>query len=387
MSGISSRAGEAKRALTLKSHDLAAMTLALALGKRGLGQCWPNPSVGVVIADSRTGQIISCGWTGRGGRPHGEAIALAAAGEAARGATLYATLEPCSHWGKTPPCADALIASGIQRLVYGGVDPDPRVSGQGLARLRAHGVEVIEGPLPREARWLALGHELRVTAKRPFVQLKLALDADGMIPAGNGAPVWATGEDARAYGHLLRAQADVIIVGSGTVAADDPELTCRLPGLADHSPVRVVLARDAALPRNAKLFRQAAQFPLWVIGCADPPPKNKAELDRAGATYIAVQAGPGGYPDVGAALHALAERGITRVLLEGGPKVAAAFLAADVIDEAVIFAGTGRSPGERIAPFGPAGMRKLIARDGVQLVSTGTIGPDRVSVYRRREFW
>jgi diaminohydroxyphosphoribosylaminopyrimidine deaminase / 5-amino-6-(5-phosphoribosylamino)uracil reductase len=387
MSGISSRADEARRALDAPSHDLSAMTLALALGRRGLGQCWPNPSVGAVLADSRTGRVIGAASTGPGGRPHAEAIVLAAAGEAARGATLYATLEPCSHWGKTPPCADAVISSGIRRLVYGVVDPDPRVAGQGLARLCDHGVEVVEGPLPREVRWLALGHALRVSIGRPFVQLKLAVDSDGMIPAGDGAPQFVTSAEARGLAHLLRAETDAILIGHGTLIADDPELTCRLPGLAHRSPVRVVLSSRAELPRQAKMLRSAAAHPVWVIHASGATVAGRAELERLGVTLIPVGAGPDGRPDIRATMRALAERGITRLLVEGGPSLAAGFLAADLIDEALIFEAAARSQGEAIRPFGAPGIVALKTHTSLSAYSESLIGPDRLSVYRRAEFW
>jgi diaminohydroxyphosphoribosylaminopyrimidine deaminase / 5-amino-6-(5-phosphoribosylamino)uracil reductase len=388
MSGISSRAGEARHsAVTLKSQDLSAMRLALALGRRGLGRCWPNPSVGVVIAAPDSGRIISCGWTGRGGRPHAEAIALTIAGEAARGATAYTTLEPCSHWGKTPPCADALVASGIRRLVYGTVDPDPRVAGQGLERLRAHGVEVVEGPLLSEARWLALGHALRVGAARPFIQLKLAVDADGLVPAGNGAPQWVTSEEARAHAHLLRAEADAILVGSGTVRADDPELTCRLPGLENRSPVRVVLSSSGLLPEGAKMRRDAAMHPVWIICSASAAASGKPGPDNDGVSLIPVAAAADNRPDIRAAIGALAGRGITRLLVEGGPAVAHALLQADLIDEAVIFTGAARGAGEMIHPFGADGIDALTQREGFPLYAERRIGADRVSVYRRADFW
>jgi len=360
------------------------MTLALSLGRRGLGQCWPNPSVGAVLTDSRTGQVLGGAWTGKGGRPHAEAIVLAAAGEAARGSTLYATLEPCSHWGKTPPCADALIASGVRRLVYGILDPDPRVAGQGLSRLREHGVEVVEGPLPREARWLALGHALRVTAGRPFVQLKLAVDADGLIPAGNGAPQFVTSPEARARGHLLRAEADAILVGHGTLTADDPELTCRLPGLEDRSPLRVVMASRGELPPSAKMLRDAHAHPVWLV-CADDG--SAAERVPQGVTPVPVATDPQGRPGIRATMEALAARGITRLLVEGGPAVAASLLAADFIDEALVFQAAGRVQGQGIRPFGELGISALTRHFSLKLHSERRIGPDRLSVYRRAEFW
>ncbi len=385
MSGISRPPGEAQTALQLP-HHVSAMTLALSLGRRGLGTCWPNPSVGVVVADSLSGRIISCAWTARGGRPHAEAIALAAAGEAARGSTVYTTLEPCSHWGKTPPCADALVAAGIRRLVYGAVDPDPRVAGKGLARLRSHGVEVIEGPFPQAARWLAIGHSLRVSRGRPFVQLKLAVDVDGLIPAGDGAPQFVTGEEARGLAHLVRAEADAILVGRGTVEADDAELTCRLPGLADRSPVRVVLSRQARLPRQARMLRSIATYPIWLICAADAPAEDRAELERLGVVVIPVRTGAGDPTDMEIAMRALAERGITRVLVEGGPQIAASCLAADLIDEALIFEAAIRSQGKAIRLFAPVGISAVKQRENLGLYGERLIGRDRLSVYRRAEF-
>jgi diaminohydroxyphosphoribosylaminopyrimidine deaminase / 5-amino-6-(5-phosphoribosylamino)uracil reductase len=386
MSGTRRGAAEARDALQHPSHDISAMTLALALGRRGLGTCWPNPSVGALIADSQTGRIISGAWTGRGGRPHGEAIALTAAGEAARGATVYTTLEPCSHWGKTPPCADALARAGIKRLIYGAVDPDPRVAGRGLARLREHGIEVVEGPLPRQAKWLAIGHTLRVTTGRPFVQLKLALDADGRVPAGDGAPQFVTGEEARGLAHLLRAEADAILVGRGTVEADDPELTCRLPGLADRSPIRVVLSSQAILPLHAKMLRSAAAHPVWIIHAAGADVPQRAELERPGVALIPVEAGADGRADIRLAMQALAKRGITRVLAEGGPQLAESLSAANLIDEALIFRAPLPSRGASIAPFGPVGLAALERETDLELCHEKLVGADRLSLYRRAEF-
>ena len=379
MSGTSRDAAEARDALQHPSHDISAMTLALALGRRRAWRLLANPSVGAVIADSRSGRIISGAWTGRGGRPHGEAIALAAAGEAAHGATVYTTLEPCSHWGKTPPCADALVKAGIKRLVYGAVDPDPRVVGRGLAHLREHGIEVVLGPLPRRAEWLAIGHALRVTSGRPFMQLELALDADGRVPAGDGAPQFVTGEEARGFAYLLRAEADAILVGRGTVEADDPELTCRLPGLTDRSPIRVVLSSRAKLPLHAKMLRTIAADPVWIIHTAGAEAPQRAELERLGVVLIPVEAGADGRPDTRLAMQALAKRGITRVLAEGGPELAESLGAADLIDEALIFHAPSPSRGASIAPFGGASLATLEPRTGLHLCHEKLVGADRLS--------
>jgi len=254
------------------------MGLALRLARRMLGNTAPNPAVGAVIADPASGELIASGWTQPGGRPHAEADSLRRAGSRAYGQTLYVTLEPCSHHGRTPPCADALVAAGIRRVVCAVEDPDPRVSGQGLARLRQAGVAVEVGVLAEEARWMAAGHILRMTANRPFVQLKLALSSNGLLARGDGRPRWVSGPEARAFGHLLRARADAVLVGRRTVLDDDPELTCRLPGLMDLSPRRIVLDPHFRTPRDARLVRTAAEVPLTIIGAAPAEPRFPAAV-------------------------------------------------------------------------------------------------------------
>src|SRR5262249_28151272 len=227
----------AQKARDSKDADRRFMQLALALGRRGQGHTWPNPAVGAVIV--KDGVIVGRGWTQVGGRPHAEPEALRRAGEAARGATLYVTLEPCSHFGKSPPCADAVIAAGIERVVSAIEDPNPQVAGQGHARLRAAGIAVDIGLCAAEAAYDHTGHFRRVRDQRPHVILKLAVSADDKIGGPGGKSVAITGEAARNRVHLLRAQSDAILVGIGTVLADDPLLTCRLPGMGARSPVRV----------------------------------------------------------------------------------------------------------------------------------------------------
>jgi diaminohydroxyphosphoribosylaminopyrimidine deaminase/5-amino-6-(5-phosphoribosylamino)uracil reductase len=371
--------------LDANAFDIANMQLALAMGKRGLGRCWPNPAVGAVIVDPHAQRIVSCAATSPGGRPHAEALALAKAGDAARGATLYVTLEPCSHWGATPPCADATIAAGIARVVYGVADPDPRVSGAGLERLRAHGIEVVETSLAREARWLTLGHILRVAEHRPFVQIKLAVDANGNIPAGDGAPVWITGEEARAYGHILRAKADAILVGHGTVSADNPQLTCRLPGLEARSPVRVILAQDASLPKPTKMLETLDIAPVWVFCGADAPPANIAWLEAAGAVCIPLSPQTDGRLPLAEVLRALAERGITRLLVEGGPTVAESFFDAGVADEVFIFQSAKKLQVSSVNM--PAGLAKIAQHAHYSTVEARDFGSDRLTAYRRAAVW
>jgi len=312
--------------------DLDMMRIALRMAARGLGNTAPNPAVGAVIANEATGEVIARGWTQPGGRPHAETEAIRRADPRAGGAILYVTLEPCAHFGKTPPCADAIVAAGISRVVVGTGDPDPRTAGQGIAKLRAAGIDVTENVLEPEARWLTLGHILRVTQKRPFVTLKIATDAEGSIAPGDGtAPRWVTGPQARAAGHKLRAEADAILIGAGTLRSDNPELTCRLPGLANRSPVRVVLAGRAALDPSAKLFATASQAPVLIVRAGAARPFDH-DLVAAGADVLEL-------PDdrIPAVLEMLAARGITRLLVEGGPKVWRSFADAGLIDEVALF--------------------------------------------------
>lgn len=269
------------------------MRVALAMARRGLGTAAPNPAVGAVVADEATGELIARGWTQPGGRPHAEPEALRRAGERARGATLYVTLEPCAHFGKTPPCADAIIAAGVRRVVIGVGDPDPRTRGDGIARLKAAGIAVEVGLDAEEARWVTLGHILRVTERRPFVQLKMALAADGTVPRGaNGRPLMVTGAAARAYGHRLRAECDAILIGAGTARDDDPELTCRLPGLEGRSPVRVLLSRALDLPDGLKLVRTARDVPTWIFTGEDASVERMRALEAAGVRILRLASPP-----------------------------------------------------------------------------------------------
>src|ERR1700759_3611239 len=311
---LARRSGEAKAA------DQRFMQLALALGRRGLGRTWPNPAVGAVVV--KDGIVVGRGWTQPGGRPHAEPEALRRAGEAARGATLYVPREPCSHFGKSPPCADAVIAAGITRVVAAIEDPNPEVAGQGHARLRAAGITVEIGLGAAEAAFDHAGHFRRIRDKRPHVILKLAVSADDKIGGAGRKPVAISGEAAKARVHLLRAQCDAILVGIGTVLADDPLLTCRLPGMETRSPVRVVLDRSLRIPAGSRLVHSARNTPLWVVTSEFAQAPAVAMLGAAGAEVIRIapSAGPG--LDLPAVLHALAEKGITRLMVEGGSRVA-----------------------------------------------------------------
>jgi diaminohydroxyphosphoribosylaminopyrimidine deaminase / 5-amino-6-(5-phosphoribosylamino)uracil reductase len=319
------------------TFDRHMMAIALTMARRGLGQTAPNPSVGSVIADEVTGEVIARAVTAPGGRPHAETIAIAEAGSRAEGATLYVTLEPCSHHGHTAPCADAVIASGIARVVVAILDPDPRVAGRGIDRLRAAGIQVDRGLGADEARWLTRGHIVRVTERRPFITLKMALNSSGHVSRGtDGKPVWVTGEAARAHGHLLRAQSDAILVGAGTVRDDNPDLTCRLPGLANRSPERVVLSRNLDLPLECKLTATARQVPVWIVCGYGADAALRAAFEAKGAYVIPVNE-VGGRLWLPAVMEALIERGITRLLVEGGPATWRAFADASLADEVALF--------------------------------------------------
>jgi diaminohydroxyphosphoribosylaminopyrimidine deaminase/5-amino-6-(5-phosphoribosylamino)uracil reductase len=358
--------------------DTHMMDIALRLALRGLGQTAPNPSVGAVIADEATGQVIARGTTARGGRPHAETVALARAGARARGATLYVTLEPCSHHGATPPCADAVIASGIRRVVCAVEDPDPRVGGRGFARLRTAGIAVERGLMGSAGHWMAAGHILRVTERRPFVQLKLAVSADGCVPRGQaGSPAWVTSPEARAHGQLLRARADAVLVGRRTVIDDDPLLTCRLPGLSERSPIRVVLGRSGAGLEGSRLVKSAHEHPVWLF-CEDQ--KDAGALIAQGVRMFPARA-VGGEPWLPSIMEALVEAGVTRLLVEGGPGMWRAFSDAGLIDEAVVFQARG-APGSHVSAS--EALARYVAMANLQICGHREAGEADMITFRRR---
>ena len=314
-------------------EDARFMAVALALGRRGLGRTWPNPAVGAVVV--KDGLILGRGWTQAGGRPHAETEALKAAGPAAKGATLYTTLEPCSHHGKTPPCADALIAAGIARVVAALEDPNPEVAGQGLARLREHGIAVELGIGAVEARRAHAGHIRRMQDGRPHVMLKLAVSADGKAGLAGRRPASITGEEGRARVHLMRAMSDAIMTGIGTAIADDPLLTCRLRGMEKRSPLRIILDPELKLPTGGRLAVSAREVPVWVIAGTNISDERKAVLEKLGVQVFGTRIAKNGI-DLAAVMQLLGDRGITRLMVEGGPRIAASFLNADLVDEAAL---------------------------------------------------
>jgi len=350
-------------------HDLRHMHHALTLAERALGHVAPNPAVGCMIV-SRDGHIVGRGWTQDGGRPHAEVVALTQAGHAARGATAYVTLEPCAHLGQTPPCAEALAKAGIARVVASVEDPDPRVKGKGFAMLRGAGIEIVTGVLEKEAAELNAGFFLRIIQNRPLVTLKIAQSADGKT-ARAGNDKWITGEEARRFGHLLRAKNDAILIGIGTALADDPELTCRLPGLEKYSPLRVVLDTHLRLPEAGKIARSAGQVPTIVFTTSD----GGDALRNCGIEVLRIMPNAQGRPDVDAVLNELARRGVTRLLVEGGATVAAAFH--DLADRLEIF----------MAPLtlGQAGSGAIaLETPNFLRISRHMLGPDVLESFARR---
>lgn len=343
-------------------HDRRFMAAALAIGRTGLGVTAPNPAVGaVLVQDGPAGPVIvGAGATAVGGRPHAERFALEQAGTRAAGATCYTTLEPCSHFGRTPPCADALIAAGVGGVVTAIGDPNPEVAGRGLARLRAAGIDVREGVRADEAAYDMRGHISRMTRRRPFVTLKLAVSADGGIGLAGAGQIAITGPASLARTHLLRAEHDAIAVGIGTLIADDPRLTCRLPGLAGRSPVRVVFDSAARTPLSARLFEDP-QVPVVLVVADDAPPARLAALADKGVDVIAVPRRGRGL-DLDAALIAIAGRGIGTVLVEGGAALATALEAAGLVDEAHIITSPRRLGEGAIRPFGGAPVAALARR-------------------------
>jgi diaminohydroxyphosphoribosylaminopyrimidine deaminase/5-amino-6-(5-phosphoribosylamino)uracil reductase len=360
--------------------DKRFMALALTLGRRGLGNAWPNPAVGAVVV--KDGLVIGRGWTQPGGRPHAEVEALRRAGDAARGATLYATLEPCSHHGKTPPCVDAIMAAGIVRVVSALEDPNPKIAGEGHARLRAQGVAVDVGLGADEALRAHAGHFRRVRDGRPHVTLKLAVSADGKAGLPGRRPAAITGEPARSRVHLMRAMNDAVLTGIGTVLSDDPLLNCRLPGMERRSPVRVVLDSALRLPEGSKLANSATRTLDWVFIDENAKPEHEATLTQAGVETLRVP-GNNGRLDLAAVLRGLAGRGITRVMVEAGPILSAAFLAADLVDEAALF----RSPdpiGEGIDALEGMPLSALTLSPKLRLAGSEQVGHDNLQIYERK---
>ncbi|MGQ9371797.1 bifunctional diaminohydroxyphosphoribosylaminopyrimidine deaminase/5-amino-6-(5-phosphoribosylamino)uracil reductase RibD [Azospirillum sp. ST 5-10] len=365
------------------SDDLRHMQSALALAARGLGTVWPNPSVGCVLV--RDGLVVGRGWTQPGGRPHGETEALRRAGAAARGATAYVSLEPCNHHGKTPPCTEALLEAGIGRVVVACEDPDPRVAGSGVRRLRDAGLEVEVGLCAEEAYELNRGFFTRILRGRPLFTLKLATTLDGRIATHGGESKWITGAAARAWGHRLRAGHDAIMIGVGTALADNPDLTCRLPGLAHRSPLRIVVDSRLRLPLTGRLVATARTVPTWIFTRDDADPLRIQAFTACGVEVLPLPADGAGLPDVVRAAAVLAERGITRVLVEGGATLAASLLRAALVDRLEWFRAARVIGGDGIAAVAPFGVDRLADAAAFRRIDVRRCGEDAVERYVRHD--
>ena len=360
--------------------DQRFMRLALTLGARGQGKCWPNPSVGAVIV--KDGRVVGRGWTQPGGRPHAETVALAQAGSDARGATAYVTLEPCAHHGQTPPCADALIAAGVSRVVVAVEDPDPRVNGGGIEKLENANIDVKTGVCEGEARHALSGFLSRITTGRPFVTLKLASTLDGRIATATGESKWITGPEARRLVHGLRASHDAVMVGGGTVRADDPDLTVRDMG-ATSQPFRVVLSRHLDLPLMSRLAQTARDVPVWILYGAGADTALIDAWTGIGAKLIEVGVGSDRNLDPSKVLEALGHEGLTRVFCEGGGSLAASLIRAGFVDELYHFTAGKTLGAEGYPMLGAMGVDILAKAPEFQLVDSRRVGADMLAIWRR----
>ncbi len=374
----------------MSDSDRHWMSVALRLARRGLGNVWPNPAVGCVLLrhDTDGPQVIGRGWTQPGGRPHAETEALRRAEEAygadaARGAIAFVSLEPCDHTGKTPPCSQALLDAGVGRVVVACEDPDKRVAGAGLRRLRDAGVDVVAGVCEPEARELNAGFFMRCIEGRPLVTLKCATTLDGKIAAHGGQSKWITGEAARARGHLMRAQNDAIAVGIGTALADDPDLTCRLWGLEDRSPVRVVIDSRLRLPLTSRLVATSVDRPTWLITRGDNEGDRLGAYRDAGVETIEVAPDADGRVDLAAGLSALAGRGITRLLVEGGAELSAQLVAADLVDRLAWFRAPSLLGGDGISAISALGLDAPGEAPRFEMAARIPLGQDMLETYVR----
>jgi diaminohydroxyphosphoribosylaminopyrimidine deaminase / 5-amino-6-(5-phosphoribosylamino)uracil reductase len=360
------------------AQDLRFMQLALSLGRRGLGRTWPNPAVGAVIVKESV--ILGRGWTQPGGRPHAETEALKRAGRNAKGATLYVTLEPCSHQGKTSPCADAIIRAGIARVVSALEDPNPEVAGRGYAKLRERGIVVDTGLGAAEAARDHAGHVRRMREGRPQVLLKLAVSSDGKAGLAGRKPVGITGATARARVHQMRAETDAILVGVGTVLSDDPHLTCRLPGMLEWSPVRVILDAKLRVPLSTSIIGTAREVPTWVIAAREASAMAEDILKAKGVEVFRVAAKDGKL-DLREVLKTLAGRGVTRLMVEGGPTVAASFIRAGLVDEAALFHAANPIGPDGIDALEGMALTNLTQSPSLKLAATEVLGPDKLELF------
>jgi diaminohydroxyphosphoribosylaminopyrimidine deaminase/5-amino-6-(5-phosphoribosylamino)uracil reductase len=353
---------------------------AIALARRAAGTTWPNPPVGcLIVKDAR---VIAQGVTAAGGRPHAEARALAMAGPQAKGATAYVSLEPCSHYGHTPPCALALIEAGIARVVIAAGDPDPRVNGAGIAMLREAGIEVSVGVEAVAAAVPLQGFVTRVTQDRPAVTLKLATTLDGRIATHAGESQWISGMPARKSAHALRGRHDAVMVGVGTVLADDPDLTCRIPGFAPRPAPRIVADSHLRTPLTSRIVATAHQTPTWILHRDGADAARIEALTAAGVMCMETTGDELGI-EPQAALAALAQAGLTSILLEGGARLAAAFLRADVVDRLVLYQAPAIIGGDGVPAVQAMGVSLLDAMPRFRRVAETALGDDLLTEFFR----
>lgn len=364
----------------ITDRDRRYLAAAIRLGLSAQGLTFPNPSVGAIVV--KDDNVVGRGRTARGGRPHAETIALTNAGANAKDATLYVSLEPCVHHGRTPPCTDAIIAAGVKRVVAGMRDPDPRVSGQGNANLRQAGLDVVADVAAETASAAHIGHKKRMESGRPHVVLKMAISADGFIGKSGAGQVTITGVTASRHVQALRSRFDAIVIGAGTAETDDPHLTCRLPGLEDRSPIRIVIAGQGGIRPDLALFSSNSTVATWVIATTGRP---EGFYDDAAPDRIRWLRVPGndGQVDLATALQALGETGLSRILVEGGSRLAGSLLADDLIDEAMLF----RSPSEigegGIPAFAGQGLAAIENAATFDPVDRRRFGEDRMTRYVR----
>jgi diaminohydroxyphosphoribosylaminopyrimidine deaminase / 5-amino-6-(5-phosphoribosylamino)uracil reductase len=363
-------------------NDDRFMRIAIGLARRGHGNVSPNPSVGCVVV--KDGRVVGRGWTQPGGRPHAEAEALGRAGAAARGATVYVTLEPCAHHGQTPPCAQALINAGVARVVVGSRDPDPRVDGGGIKMLAGAGIDVDEGVCAAESADAAAGFLSRVRHGRPMITAKIASTIDGRIATASGESQWITGPLSRALGHGMRARNDAILVGARTAIADDPSLACRLPGLEGASPIRVVVDGRNELPLTHNLVATADRSSTWMLTRADGDAARRKAYTDCGVRLIDIPAGQDGTLDLAAAMRALGDSGITRLMVEGGGRLIAGLLQADLVDRLLWFRAPKMIGDDGVPAVAGFGVRELDGAVNFVKVSTRPVGADIVETYVRQ---
>jgi len=361
------------------------MRVALSLARRGLGRVAPNPAVGCVLVND--GRIVGRGWTCDGGRPHAETEALRRAGARARGATAYVTLEPCAHHGETPPCAQALIDAGIAKVVVGAGDPDPRVDGGGIRMLAEAGIEVVSGICEAEACEINAGFLSKVRIGRPLVTLKVASSLDGCIATRTGNSQWITGEAARVEGHLLRAAHDAILVGSGTASEDNPALTCRLPGLENASPIRIVVDGRLSVPLTHNLVKTAGEIPVYWFALTDTVAEyseRATALRDAGVKLFPINPDVSGRADLAAVLRVLGNEGVTRLLVEGGATIASSLLALDLVDRVVWFRAPIVIGGDGLGAIGGFGVDALADSAQFSRTSFRRVENDVIECLERR---